>query len=447
MENNSTPKSGQFVKAIGPVGATLLIIGAIIGTGIFRTPTGVFQSLPNYSLVLIAWVIGGLIALTGALGYAELGALMPKAGGQYNYLRKAYGPQVSFLLVWEQSLIGAPGSVATLMIVFCDYAGYFVEMSPWTSKMVAITILLIITYINYRGVKTSGIVLSLLTIIKVVAIVGLILLGLSLGTQTPDFTHVNFNTDFSFKALGIALVSVMWAYGGWQHLSFPSEEVKNPLKTIPFATIAGVLFVTLAYILINLSFMKTLPMNELGTNKQIAASAIESVVGLNGARIMAIIVMLSALGTATIYTLTTPRMLYALSRDGNFIPSFGKLHEKYGTPHRSLILKTAMAIIILLVSKDFMQVMEYAAFAGWFFQGLTILGIIILRKKMPGERTFKIPGYPVLPVIFFLFMTFIFFQILADMELEQVVTGLGIIFLGLPAYYFFKKRNETPSNI
>jgi len=430
-------------QALTKFDLTMIAIGSTIGSGIFLTPSGIAHELQTPWLILAVWVVGGLMAIAGALTFAELGGLMPGAGGVYVYLSEAYGRLFGFLYGWAYLLVVNTGGVAALSIAFATYFGYFVPIDPVQLKLVAIVGLVIVTIVNVLGVKVGGIFSDIFTLLKIVGILLLIAVGLGWGSS-----HVtNFATSLADypnglgSALAVAMVGVLWSYGGWQHASFAAAEAKDPKRTVPFAMIVGALVVTAIYLLTNLAYMFLLPPAAIGTSQRVAADAIGIVLGGVGGSIIAIAIFISTFGTAGIYTLTAPRIYFAMANDGVFFTKVAEVHPQFHTPAVAIIIQSVWVVVLILFWGTFDKLISYVVFTDWIFFGLTAASIFVFRKKKPNAgRPYKTFGYPFTPIFFIAIAAWFVFKTLFEKP-EQAIAGLAFLALGVPVYYFWRSKN------
>lgn len=424
---------------------TLIAIGSTIGSGIFLTPSGIAQKLPSAEWILFVWLMGGLLALCGGLTFAELGAMMPRAGGVYVFLNEAYGGLAGFLYGWAYFLVVNTGALAALSIAFATYLGFFVPLSPLEIKLVAIAGLLILTAINYFGVKPGGIFADIFTLLKVLGIIGVIAAGFFLGSMdslsaaAPSQMPPNLG-----GALAAAMVGVLWSYGGWQHATYLAGEATEPKRSIPFALILGTLLVSILYVLTNLAYLFLLPLDAIAASERVAADAVQNAVGPAGATLVSLAIFTSVFGTAGIYTMTAPRIYYAMARDGVFFKKVAEVHPKYKAPTFAILSQTAWAILLIL-SGTFYELITYVAFTDWIFFALAGASVFLFRRRNPqAERPYRTLGYPLTPLFFVAVSTWFVLNTLTGAP-AQALAGLGFLALGVPVYYLWKKAGKEGS--
>jgi basic amino acid/polyamine antiporter, APA family len=439
----------QLKKELNRFDLTMIAIGSMIGSGIFLTPSLIAKALPSTYLILFVWIAGGILSLCGALTFAELGSLLPKAGGVYVFLSEGYGHIFGFLYGWAYFLVVNTGGIAALSVAFATYLGYFVHFDLMGIKLAAVSGIIILTMINIYGVKMGGIFSDVFTILKLAGIAGLIFIGIVLGSASYNNFSISYflNNGFHLGGIGIAMVGVLWSYGGWQHATFTAGEAKNPKKDVPVAMITAAASVTLIYMLSNLAYMFLLPVDQIGASQSLAADAVQAAVGLVGGSLIAIAIFISTFGTAGIYTLTAPRIYYAMASDGIFFKNVSKIHPKFNTPHNAILIQSSWAIILILFWGTFENLISYVVFTDWIFFGLTAATIFIFRKKkVYEERIYRTTFYPVTPIIFIAVSTWFVINTLIEKP-EQAIAGIIMLGLGIPVYFYWKKRNALQTRV
>ncbi len=421
-------------------GLTMIAIGSCVGSGIFLTPSQIAGFLKSPMLILLVWSLGGVITLTGALAFAELGAMFPEAGGVYAYLKEAYGDLFGFLYGWAYLLVISSGAIAALSIAFAYYLGFIVPLGEAGIKIVAVSAILVVTIVNILRVKAAEVFSNAFTGLKLIGIAGIVIIGLFLGD--PKFVQIKPELPvFSGNivvAFGLALIGVLWSYGGWQHASFVAGEAKNARKTVPRAMIVGAVVVTAVYLLTNLAYLFLLPVEKIALSSSLAADAVTTVIPFGGF-LVAIIIAISVFGTAGIYTLSSPRIYYAMAYDGIFFKKLAEVHAKFRTPVNAILFQSTWAVILLLFWGTFEDVITYVVFTDWIFFALTGFSIFIFRyKKKDIARPYKTLGYPVTPIIFVLISTLFVISTLIGKPLHAVA-GLIFMAIGILVYIYFKK--------
>ncbi len=431
----------ELKRALSRLDLTFIVIGSVIGSGIFLTPGGIARYLPWPFWILMVWVLGGLLALSGALTMAELSAEMPESGGIYVFLSRAYGDWVGFLYGWAYFVVVNTGGLAALSIAFATYLGVFFPLTPVGIKLVAILGLVGLTVVNLFGVKIGGIFADVFTALKIIAIVGVICVGFWGGSwSTNDFRPVFPAAAGDFwNGLALAMVGVLWSYGGWQHATYVGGEARQRGKHLPFALIVGTAMVIVIYLLTNLAYLRLLPITTLATTDRAAADAVSVVFGDSGARWIAVGIFISVFGTAGIYTMTAPRIYFAMARDGVFFRKVAYLHPRFRVPVYAILFQTIWAIVLIL-SGTFYQLITYVAFTDWIFFALTGASVFIFRRKSRGApAAYQTPGYPWTPLFFVLVSTWFVVNTLISSPVQSLA-GLGFLALGIPVYFFWKSR-------
>ncbi len=428
---------------------TMIAIGSVIGSGIFLTPSIIAKALPSPPWILFVWVLGGLMALTGSLTYAELASRMPQAGGVYVYLVKAYGGLFGFLYGWVYFFVVNTGGIAALSIAFSTYFSYFVPLNSTGLKLVAIGGIVFLTIINVVGVKAGAIFSDLFTVLKIIGIVGLIAVGFGMGSaSTTNFSLMSTQSPSKlFVALAVAMVGVIWSCGGWQHVTFAAGEAKNPRRNVAWAMIVGAVVITGIYLLTNVAYMLLLSPAEIAASEHVAADAVERVLGSTGGGLIALAIFISTFGTAGIYTLTAPRIYFAMARDGIFFRKVAEVHPKFRTPAFSIIFQSAWAILLILFWGTFENLISYVVFTDAFFFSLTAASVFIFRRRLKNEQPeFRTPGYPFTPLVFILIELWFLFVIVAEKPLESLV-GLAFVALGVPVYFLWRAKGRKLNSL
>ncbi|MBN1223445.1 MAG: amino acid permease [Candidatus Aminicenantes bacterium] len=425
-----------------------IVVGGIIGSGIFIVPAAIATEVKAPLLIFAVWIIGGLLSFFGALAFSELAAAYPHAGGSYVFLRESFGKLIAFLFGWTLFLVIDTGAIATLAVAFSSkYLPYFFKLSAFGEKIVAVVFVVVLVAINYIGVRWGANFQNLLTAIKFVALAGVCAVIFILGKGNPANFVSPKPAAFSWSlvgSFGVAFVAVLWAYKGWEAASYSAGETKNPGKNIPWGIFIGTLSVIGIYIAANLAYLYVFPASEIAKSDRIASDAMSLIIGPLGASIIAIIILSSITGAANQVLLTSPRVYYAMAKDGLFFKKISSVHIKFLTPHVSILAMGAWSIV-LSVSGTFEQLFTYVIFGEWIFFGLTVAAVIILRKKRPDlPRPYKTLGYPVTPIIFILLAFLISVNTLIN-EFYNALAGLVIILLGLPAYFYWSRKAKKLS--
>lgn len=433
----------QLNKKINLYGLTMIAVGSCIGAGIFVTPNVVAQPLNNHLLVLMIWVIGGLISLTGALTFAELGGMFPQSGGVYVFLKEAYGEITGFLYGWVTLLAINTGSLAALGLALAEYLTFFFPMAQEIKTLVAIGVIGGLTLVNVVGVQVSQSLANLFTGLKLLAIVGIALVGI----LYYDPAQVDFNLGLVkqegqsvFIGLLIALIGVLWSYGGWHHASYVAGETINAQKTVPRAMMLGALIVTFTYVLVNLAYMLLLPMDALVASDKVAGDAVAAAI-TNGGQWVAIAIAISIFGTISIYTMSAPRIYFAMAKDGIFFKQLAEIHPRFRTPAQAMLIQALWAILLLLFWGTFADLITYVVFMDFLFMALGAYSVILFRRRRADqERPYKTWGYPVVPWIFIVIVSAFLINTLINRP-SQAFAGILIAGIGVVVYRLFKNSD------
>ena len=431
----------EFKRSLTLFDMTMIAIGGSIGSGIFLTPATIARDVGSPWLMVAVWVMGGLITLAGALTFSEAAALLPEAGGQYVFLTRAYGGLVGFLFGWAYFLVVNAGGLGALSVAFATYLGFFVPLGPMETKVVAIIGLLLLTSINVVGVKAGAMFSNVFTILKLVGIAGLVAVGLSMGSpHTTDFSlSLAGGPADLWGALALGMVGVLWSYGGWQHATYASAEIKNPQRTLPLAMTAAAVAVTALYLLANLAYMFLLTPGQMAASPRVAADAVGTVLGSMGGSLISLAIVISTFGVVGIYTLTAPRIYYAMAADGVFFRKVAEIHPRFHTPAFSIVFQSLWAVVLILFWGTFENLISYVVFTDWIFFALAGASVIILRRTMPdATRPYRVPGYPWVP-LFFVGTSACFVVMTLIAKPAQAWVGLGFLGLGVPVYYAWKR--------
>ncbi|MFZ0280419.1 MAG: amino acid permease [Bacteroidales bacterium] len=432
----------NLAKELTLYGLIMVAIGSCIGSGIFVTPSQIAGLIPSSGLILLVWALGGLIALTGALTFGELGSLFPKAGGIYVFLKEAYGGWLGFLYGWAYLVIITSGSIAVLSLAFTHYLSFFIPMDNTWKMITSIFTISLLTTINVFRAKFGEIFSNVFTGLKILGILLIIGFGFIFGNSDLSFREISFSTPSSagLSAFGVALTGVLFSYGGWQHASFLAGETKNPARNVPVAMITGAAVVTLLYLLVNISYMMMLPVSTIVSSEKVAAEAVSTILPFGG-MLVAGLIAVSTFGTIGIYTLSAPRIYYAMASDGLFFRSISKVHPVFRTPVNAIIVQSVWSIVLLLFWGTLENLITYTVSVEWIFFTLAAAGIFIFRKKMKNtERPYKTFGYPVTPLIFIVINIWFVINITINKPLHMAI-GIGFLLLGVPVYIYFKRRN------
>ncbi|MCT8976179.1 amino acid permease [Clostridium sp. CX1] len=427
-------------RDINMMQATLLVVGIVIGSGVFFKPSAVFKNAGAPGLGILAWVVGCIITVTGALTIAEIGSAIPKAGGLFAYLKDLYGEKWAFLLGWMQTVIYYPGMSAALAVVFATQCTSFIDISPTGQKIVAVGIIAFLTAVNLISAKFSAKFASLFTIGKLVPIGVIIIAGLAMG-KVHDFTPLTTSASTG-AGFGAALLGVLFAYEGWIAVANMAGEMKNPAKDLPKAIILGLTIITIAYLGVNLAIINTMPVEQVAASQKAATDASVILFGPIGAKLIAAGILISITGCLSAFIMTGGRMPYAMAADNLFVFKgfFGKLSEKSATPANAVIFQSVLAAAYAL-SGSFEALTNLATFAMWLFFILGIAGVFVLRKKFKHlitENSYKVPLYPIVPLIGLVGALYVVVSTLLTGTMNALF-GIGLTLIGLPIYAHIKK--------
>jgi len=439
--------SVELRRSLTLYGLTMIAVGSPIGSGIFRTPGKIALEVHSPDLVIALWVLGGVVALTGALTFAEMGSMFPGAGGLYVYLREAYGDTVGFLYGWFILFISTSGSIAALTVVCAEHLLYLFGGSSgqrWTLPL-ALGITIFLTVVNLFGIKIGEWIANLFTGAKLVGlaliiVAGWLFLNPAVAPANASSAFANTPPDHFFTAFAAAFIGVLWSYGGWQHASFLAGETQNPQRNVPRAMMIGAAIVTFVYVSANLAYMRLLPIEQIAQSKTVAADAM-SLVYPGAGLLMAFLIALSTFGTTGIYCMTAPRIYYAMAKDGIFFKKLAEVHPRWRTPVNAILIQSGWSVFLLLFWGTFENLIDYVTFMDWI--GLAMVGtaIFVFRRKNPeAERSYRTWGYPVTPLIFVgsvgLFLVFTLVG-----RPVQAGAGLIVAVVGWLAYrFYFKKK-------
>lgn len=431
---------GQTLKKnLGLFEAMAIVIGMVIGSGIFFKPAIVFQNAGSPMLGIAAWVVGGIIAIAAGLTISEIAAIIPKVGGLYAYLKEIYGDLIAFLLGWVQTLLYYPGSIAALAIVFATQSSFLVPMTMMQQKILAIVAVVALTISSAFSTKLSGKIQGISTIAKLIPIFILVFFGI-VNSSSAEFT-AHTPQGATITGFGAAILGTLWAYDGWASVSNMAGEIRNPAKNLPKAIILGLSSVVVVYAVINLAIVSVMPFDQAIASETIASDVAVILFGNGGATFITIGIIISIFGTLNGYILTGPRVTYAMGEEKKipFSSSLGKL-SKSGTPKNAFILQGVLASVYVL-SGSFELLTNLAMFAMWVFFTMAVFGVFILRKRMKDiVRPYKVPLYPIVPVIGVVGGAYIVINTLLTQTTNALI-GIVIALIGVPVYYIKKKNN------
>jgi APA family basic amino acid/polyamine antiporter len=443
---HSTTDSRDLPRVLGRWDIVSIVVGGVIGSGIFLVPRDMAAAVGAPLLILAVWAAGGLLSFFGALSFGELGAAMPEAGGVYVYLREAYGSLVAFLFGWTLFLVIDSGAIATLTVAFASkYLPHFVALSPAAQKAVSVAFILFLMAMNYIGVRWGANLQNLLTAIKLAGLAGMCaVIFLFAKGSTANFVGPSAPASGGLLgSFGIALIASLWAYKGWEATTYSSGEIRDPQKNLPAGIFIGTLVCIAFYVVAQLAYLYVLPAPAIAGSDRIAADAMNLAVGGVGASVISFIILFSIMGAANQNFLCSPRVYFAMAKDGLFFSRISTVHPKFLTPSVSIIA-IGLWSMVLSLSGTFEQLFTYVVFGQWIFFGLTVAAVIVLRRKKPGlARPYRTWGYPATPLVFILAALFIAVNALIS-QFWNAMAGLGIIVAGIPAYFYWRRKRARP---
>jgi APA family basic amino acid/polyamine antiporter len=454
-------KRADLVRGLSMWDGVLLTIGSILGTGIFITTGDMARALPHEGLILIAWALGGLLTLGGALTYAELGAMYPRSGGQYQYLKEAYGPVWGFLFGWTAFFIIMAGGIAAIAVGFGTYLGSFAPFfssenalfalplgsRTWTvhgGQLAAVLAIALLSFANYVGLRSGAFVQNAVTLVKVGSIVGLAVIGLIVpAAASLDPSSALPSGSGLASALGVAMIAVVWSYDGWYAVTNVAGEMRSPERNLPRAIGIGTAAVTVLYILMNLVYMRALTVSEMAGTGRVAEVAAQTLFGAFGARVVSAAVLVSSFGCISATILYAARIYLPMAEDGVFFSALARIHPRYRVPAQCILWQGIWAIALVLTG-SYEALYTYVTFAVVLFHAATGAAVFVLRRTRPeAERPYRAWGYPVVPALFVLASLAICANTLLEKPTQSLI-GLFIVVLGLPAYALWRRRASAP---
>lgn len=456
MENLQTPD-----KKLSLFDSTAIIIGSMIGSGIFIVSADIARKVQTPGMLLLAWIVTGVITILAALSYGELAAAMPKAGGQYVYIREAFGKKYGFLYGWTLFSVIQTGTIAAVSVAFAKFTGVFFPVISGTNMVVSfgsfgissqqllgVTLIIGLSLYNYRDVKSGALLQNIFTVAKVGALLFLVFIGIYMGFK-GGFASGNFSPAFpdvitlaTIGTFGAALTGSLFSADAWNNVTFTAGEVKNPQRNLPLSLLLGTGIVIILYVLANVSYLSVLNINQIAgaENDRVATLMMENILGANGRYFIALMIMVSTFGCLNGCIFTAARVYYAMAKDGMFLKQASKLN-KNNVPANSITMQCIWSCV-LCFSGTYNDLLEYIMFAVMLFYILTISGLFVLRVKKPDmERPYKAFGYPFVPAIYILLAVFVAFNMLVVQQ-SSSIKGLIIILIGLPIYYFINRKES-----
>lgn len=438
----------ELPRKLGWLDASMIVVGIVIGSGIFLLPNLIARNLQSRGAILAAWIISGLLSYFGALAYAELGAMLPATGGQYVYLREAYGPACAFVCGWTFMLAVLSGGIAFLAVSFSIYFAQFVHLTPIGAKLLALALIATLSAVNYVGVREGAVVQVTFTFLKIAGL--LLLIGSAfLSPLSVPAVQSAAQPGFSLPHFGTAMIACLMAYNGWTYISFVAGEVKQPAKNLPRSLTMGMVVVMALYVLANVAYLKVMPISQIAATARVGATLAERTMGSTGALLVSVTVLISIVGAINGCILTVARIPFAQAQDGFFFRRFGRVHPRFETPAFAIVIQ-GLWTAVLVVSGSYENLFSYSMVAAWIFYTLSVAAVFFLRRKLPDlPRPYRMWGYPYTLVVFMLVSVWFVANAFAT-EPRPSLMALGIIATGIPMYFIWRKpapRQETPQEV
>ena len=441
-----TPDDGRLPRRLGPWSTAAVTIGIMIGSGVFRVPAAAAAQTGSAGLMLLTWVIGGIVAMCGALALAEVASLYPSAGGMYVYLREAFGPLTAFLFGWLYLVI-IPTGAGAIALVFAEYAARLVPLTPPGVRLVAAAAIIVLAAAQYRSVRFGAAIQNVFTSAKVVAIVALTAAAFLLGDGSSGAWAAHAGSAVAAPAgwagLGLGVVTVLWAYNGWQDVTCLSGEVRDPARSLPIALVGGTLAVVAIYLALNAAYLYVLPIDAIAASPLVAADMAVRLLGPGGSALVAGLVCVATLGSLNAVIMTIPRVFWAMADDGLFFRAVAAVHPRYRTPHVAIVALATLAVAYVAV-RSFEQLIEAFILASLPFWALSVASVIVLRRRYPDlPRGYRTPGYPAVPLVFVVVLLALVVNSLRAHP-ESTVWSLAAVVAGIPVYYAWHRLGRHP---
>ena len=431
----------QLLRKLGLLDATLIIIGIVIGSGIFLLPNVIARNLPSRGAILAVWIVAGILSAFGALAYAELGAMMPATGGQYVYLREAYGPCCAFLCGWVFVLAVLPGGIAFLAVGFSIYLDHFIPLTPPMRTAVSLFLVAALSAINYIGVEQGAWIQRVFTTAKIAGLV-IVIGAAALYTQGPTDAQAAAQ-PLSYTGIGVAMAACLMAYNGWSYVSFVAGEVKNPQRNLPASLLLAMIAVIILYLSANLAYMNVMTVPEIAATERVGSAVAERTMGSIGATILSAVVLLSVIGAINGNILTAARIPFAQARDGMFFRRFGQVHPRFKTPAFAIVAQAIWSGLLILTG-SYETLFSYSILSAWVFYALSVAAVWVLRRKLPDlPRPYKMWGYPFTLIVFLIVSVWF----MADALITQTKPSMmaaAIAAAGVPFYLIW--RGKSPAS-
>ena len=429
---------GTLRQSLGPVAATAMVVGTIIGASIFVQPSEITRQIPSVEGIIAVWLVAGLLTLCGALVCAELASAFPRTGGVYVFLSEAFSPAAGFLWGWAMFWSMHTGIIAAIAMVFARYTAHFVPLGDSGLRIVAVGVIVVLSAVNYLGVRHGGLVQSAFTAAKLAAIAAIIAAGaIWSGGVDVAAAAAGPTGETSAEGFVLAIAAGLFAYGGWHMVTYAAGETRDPARTIPRALIAGTVIVTVCYAGLNAIYLRVLPLDVVKSSTRVAADAADALLGGHGASLMAALVMVSTFGAVNGIILAGPRVYYSMSQDGVLFRWMGALHPRYATPHLAIVTQAVVASL-LAATNTYSALVSRVIYTEWIFFAAMAAGLILLRRR-PGYRpAYRVPGFPVVPIVFIVASLVIVAIQIRAVPVDSLL-GLGLVLLGLPVYRFWTR--------
>jgi amino acid transporter len=438
-----SPTIDRLPRSVSLFGAVMVLVGTTIGSGIFRVPATVAERVGDPGAFLLAWVLGGVLALFGALTLAELAAMFPRSGGVFAFLEEGVGRLPAFLFGWSQLVVIRAAALGAISTIFAEYLGRFVALTPRQVQYVAAGVILTVGTLNYLGVRKAGALMNVATVAKYAALVLVVLLAFGSGAGSGGHFTPVLAGPVPVSGITLALVSIMWAYDGWADLTYMAGEVRDPGRVLPRALVLGTVLIILIYVGVNAAYLYLVPIREMAGSPLIASTAVERIplVGAAGSSVVAAVVMLSTFSSVNGSMMTSPRIFFAMADRGLFFRGVARVSPRFQSPSAAIWLAVGLGVTYVLFH-DFQQLADKFVLGIWPFYMLAVYGVFRLRRQRPGaERPYRTLGYPVVPIAFLLAATGMVVNALVREPLDTGIT-FGIIVAGVPAYALWRWRER-----
>jgi APA family basic amino acid/polyamine antiporter len=446
----------DLVRGLGAWDGALLTIGSVLGTGIFITTGDIARALPHAGLILLLWLVGGLLTVAGALTYSELGGMFPRAGGQYHFLKEAYGPLWGFLFGWTAFFVIMSGGIATLGVGFGEYLGAFLPffstshvvfalpVGGWTwsvngGQLAGALAILLLSAVNYVGLKEGAGLQNAITVVKIASLLGLAGFGLLVPAPVSPQLLAPLPAGSAMSLFGVGMIAVLWSFDGWYAVTSVAGEMRKPERNLPLGLIGGTAAVTLLYVLMNLVYVRALPVEAMGQTGRIGEAAASALFGPVGARLITAAVLVSTFGCISSTILYAARIYLPMAQEGVFFPSLARIHPRFLTPSACIVAQCLWSVL-LTFSGSYEQLYTYVTFAVVLFHAATGAAVLVLRRTQPdATRPYRVWGYPWMPLVFIAASVALVANTLLEKPVESLI-GVGLVLLGVPAYAYWRAR-------